>query len=74
MFIIEPIVTEMNKMLVASSLTLLMVTFMFNKVLTMVVVESNLMTVICDGNYSPCVSSEVFVFGISMHHLFLKTV
>ena len=47
MFIIEPIVTEMNKMLVASSLTLLMVTFMYNKVLTMVVVDSNLMTVIC---------------------------
>ena len=50
------------------------VTFMFNKVLTMVVVERNLMTVVCDGNYSPCVSSEVFVVGISMHHLFLKTV
>ena len=37
----------MNKMLVASSLTVLRVTFMYNKVLTMVVVDSNLMTVIC---------------------------
>ena len=34
-------------MLVASSLTVLRVTFMYNKVLTMVVIDSNLMTVIC---------------------------
>ena len=44
---LNPLLRQMNKMLVASSLTLLMVTFMYNKVLTMVVVDSNLMTVIC---------------------------